>query len=341
MNAQQMPQLPNEDAPNSENHAKRCSLNPEAKEPDFKSLDDDSVQADNIAYQRCNYTDLSKTSSSTKMNHFRPGFWISTLAIAGAVMIGTGSLFRAIIWPHSSYEEAATVAEYDDDYWFDTAWSETVEAQPVSVYVNENNRPVITFKLEKADPGVNMEFATGDLIYKGINVKDLAALPSMGPATNEAWISMEGEIHFSPEELEDIVLDDFVLADTKEDSIITPITDQIYIEEAEDDLDTDSLIRMYKAQNPYNFHNFEILSQESRNGKEEIRFRMSKQGNEDSYFNPYADLQILFKKGGEVVFADQFMPSEEVQDSDTSVDLTYTTPFDIPEYDEVVISDLS
>lgn len=30
--------------------------------------------------------------------------------------------------------------------------------------------------------------------------------------------------------------------------------------------------------------------------KEEIRFRMSKQGNEDSYFNPYADLQILFKK---------------------------------------------
>lgn len=107
---------------------------------------------------------------------------------------------------------------------------------------------------------------------------------------------MEGEIHFSPEELEDIVLDDFVLADTKEDSIITPITDQIYIEEAEDDLDTDSLIRMYKAQNPYNFHNFEILSQESRNGKEEIRFRMSKQGNEDSYFNPYADLQILFKR---------------------------------------------
>lgn len=41
------------------------------------------------------------------------------------------------------------------------------------------------------------------------------------------------------------------------------------------------------------------------------------------------------------MFADQFMPSEEVQDSDTSVDLTYTTPFDIPEYDEVVISDLS
>lgn len=48
-----------------------------------------------------------------------------------------------------------------------------------------------------------------------------------------------------------------------------------------------------------------------------------------------------YSKGGEVVFADQFMPSEEVQDSDTSVDLTYTTPFDIPEYDEVVISDLS
>lgn len=91
-----------------------------------------------------------------------------------------------------------------------------------------------------------MEFATGDLIYKGINVKDWAALPSMGPATNEAWISMEGEIHFSPEELEDIVLDDFVLADTKEDSIITPITDQIYIEEAEDDLDTDSLIECTK-----------------------------------------------------------------------------------------------
>lgn len=353
---QQMPPMPDHNK-KKEQEADYSSLKESCAEADYSGFAQ-TGRTNSYTYSQPDLSAKTRTaadqSASDNTLYGRIGrinpFKILAILGLGAVFTTVGGVIFADHYGAYSEPVGTAVAEESGPYmsredaqdaWDFSEYSDMISLEPVSVYVNSSNRPVVTYKIAKEDLIQDLSMSTANLYYGDTLVESYVMLPKMGAGTPEAYVSVAADIHYLPEEADQIDLSEFSLIPDPDQTVMTPISEYVYSESEMPD-DPDTLIRLYKAQYPYEFHNVEVLS-ESGEGKKTVTYRVSTKSAEDNAGDVlYQPMQILFSKDGNVVYAEEFYPDDSFDTYEQyPVTGTFTTTWNVPEYDEVTIRELS
>lgn len=343
MNQQRkMPGIPEEAKKTSESYS---SLNHQHQQADFQGSSSYRSQNDYASYQQPAAQRYEEPGLIKAIGKIPAGKLNKILGITGLALIGTGVILNGLFGLGvfgSDYETGVQYTTGDSlDSGFSEDWSDYMEAEPVSVYINDANHPVVTFRFDKTDPAASIEGGTGQLYYNGTLVNSYVQVPDLGFNTDSAWLSVEGDIHFQPSEAADIDLSDFSLESESYDAYVSTLENSVYDQDGlNGSTDIDTLKRLYRSQNSYLYRNFEITGERHNSNEIQIDYRMTPESQTENFASYFSPAQILFKKDGQIVYADAFYPDGKETSDGTSFSGTYTVKGTVPEYDEVILQNL-
>ncbi len=345
MNQQRkMPGIPEEAKKSSEPYS---SLNHQHQQADFQGSSSYHTQNDYASPQQPAAQHYEEPGFIKAIGKIPAGKINKILGITGLALIGTGVILNGLFGLGvfgSDYETGVQVQETTAasvDSGFSEDWSDYMEAEPVSVYINDANHPVVTFRFDKTDPAASIEGGTGQLYYNGTLVNSFVQVPDLGFNTDSAWLSVEGDIHFQPSEASDLDLSDFSLESDNSDAYVSSLENSVYDQDGQNGLtDIDTLKRLFRSQNSYLYRNYEITNEKHDDDQTSISYILTPASHTEEYMSFYSPVQILFKKDGQIVYADVFYPDGQEGSDGLSFTGTYTHNGSIPEYDEVALQGL-
>ncbi len=310
MPAYKLPKLPHEETET----AKKANLAPKSrrKQPDLKPDSD---------------------------RGFRPGKWLLTLSCLALALGGGGLIANAFDGSmNAAYEDAISAYEVLDS--FDT--------RPVSVYINSDNKPVVTFEITKTNPLLDLSSGWGKVKLGSTVVESYLDLPRLGPNTDKAWRSFEADIHYTPDELDQLQPSDFVFNPDADSFYGYNFSE--YLSDEDSSEDPDVLKRIYRAQYPEEYPALEVIDDGQNSSDHAVRYKVTpyQRKYEDgsaygSYFL-YQPAEIVFKKDGQVVYSDLLSIENDFEENPGDLagfEEIYKAPYSLPEYDSVEIFSLS
>lgn len=269
---------------------------------------------------------------------FRPFQTWKTLIIAMAVL----GVLSVVSGSHASFGGVSEIDDWDRSSFY---LADPYAVEAMSVYINEDDRPVVLWKVDKYDPTLDLGSGYRTMTLNGTTVNDFVRMPKMGPNTDTVYMSVEGEAHYSPDELENLSPYEFDLTAEKDDEVHAWRFGD-YLSGDHDQADPATLQRVYKAQNPDEYPDYQVTDGGFDQSDHTVTYTVARRyrhDDTDSYYL-YTEAQILFKKDGEVVFADivdvESDPEENPSEAKTFT-RTYTPSYSIPEYDSVELKSLS
>lgn len=280
----------------------------------------------------------SVRNASSAIGRFRPLKAMAWILAAGiglcAVSTVTAAINGTLFYRTSSTETQAS------SRFGSMTGDEAYEVEPISVYVNNQNRPVVTYRFTKRNPGLRIYGIFGSPVIDGTMVGSIY-LPDAGYTVDEFLLSTEIPYYAGEEEAEAVSLSDIGFTFDSQDNVDTDAIEDMVSYDGNAAPSAETLKRLYRAQFPYEFFTFNVEDTGTDSPSHTVVF--TGKNDDGSADILYGNLNILFKKDGEVVYAGQ----EDMSNlsprvlSDGTVEFRYSPPFSIPDYDSVEIVKLS